>query len=156
MSNSGAAISISDGAKMQVVKDHGSVEGSKLRVKTSTGEYRIAEILASRAQRKKPDLFSYYVHYVECPYLHLHSFLSLKYALNLTTRYMKAPALDTIGLYINASLLSCSLSRSLNLQRTNCSVFLSFLCIGLSDKSSAIVFFASALCRSLVAALGLT
>ena len=51
---------------MAIIKERGGIEQSRLPVKTSTGEYRIAEILASKPVNGKSGDIKYYVHYVEC------------------------------------------------------------------------------------------
>ena len=53
-------------AKLVIMKGRGNVVLCRLPVKTTAGEYRIAEILASKPADAKSDKLRYYVHYLEC------------------------------------------------------------------------------------------
>ena len=72
-----------DKAKMAIVKEHGTLEHCKLPVKTTAGEYRVAEILASRPPGRKAGMWSivpsrYCRHFPSLP-LHL-IYQSLRHA----------------------------------------------------------------------------
>ena len=62
---SGQFDQVDTGAKMAVVKQAGGIEHCLAPTKTSNGEIRMAEILATRKPKKMQTL-QYYVHYVEC------------------------------------------------------------------------------------------
>jgi len=62
---SGQFEEVDTGAKMAVVKQAGGIEHCLAPTRTTTGEVRMAEILATR-KPKKTQTLQYYVHYIEC------------------------------------------------------------------------------------------
>ena len=62
---SGQFDQVDTGAKMAVVKQAGGIEHCLAPTRTTNGEVRMAEILATR-KPKKTQTLQYYVHYIEC------------------------------------------------------------------------------------------